>query len=72
MIKPVVDRISSDHDLDVMEVDTEDQVDIAQLYGVMSVPTLILIADDGQELARHTGMNTTKTVEANLKLDGTA
>ena len=50
MVAPVVEKLSEEYEgrLKVAKVDVDECPDIAQRYGVMSIPTLIVIKD-GQE-----------------------
>lgn len=47
MVAPVVDELATDYDgkVDFVKVNVDDNQKIAQQYGVMSIPTLILFKD---------------------------
>lgn len=59
MLSPVLDELVGDSELEELglqigKVDIDDSGDIAQDFGVMSVPTMILFKD-GKEIKRITG-----------------
>lgn len=63
MFKPVVQEVSSYLGRAVSYVDAQQQSDLAQKYGVTSVPTVI-IESQGSVVFRHTGVMTrSKLVE---------
>ena len=46
MLSPVVDEIAEENDgFKVCKVDVDDQPELAQRFGVMSIPTLVVIKD---------------------------
>ncbi|XVU22543.1 thioredoxin family protein [Actinoplanes sp. CA-054009] len=53
---PAADNLARLHgvDLDVRDIDT-DPDDLADVYGVQSLPTFVLLDDDGGELWRGSG-----------------
>ena len=54
---PVLEELRSDHDcaLNVRFIDVWDTPAEGERFGVSTIPTQILLAADGSELARHTG-----------------
>lgn len=55
MLAMVLDQVEADGtDVEILRVDIEEQPALASKYGVMSVPTLVVLKD-GEEVARHTG-----------------
>ena len=55
MMSPVVDEIAEESDaIKVGKVNVDEQMELAQKYGVMSIPTLILFKD-GQVAAQTVG-----------------
>ena len=52
MLGPVLEKTESD--LKVIKVDTDEFEDLAREYGVMSIPTLVLI-ERGKEIKRNIG-----------------
>lgn len=60
MLSEVLKNVST---IDILKVDVDKHRDIAQKYGIMSIPTLILF-DDGKVIKTHTGfMNMTELLE---------
>ncbi len=50
MIAPIVEEISNEvKDLTVIKVNVDEREDVARLYGVMSIPTLILFRNGEME-----------------------
>lgn len=46
MISPIVEEISNEvSDLKVIKVNVDEREDVAKVYGIMSIPTLILFRD---------------------------
>ncbi|MEQ6389950.1 thioredoxin family protein [Bacillaceae bacterium S4-13-58] len=55
MLKPVVSKVAEKVDsVDFFDVDVDQSQDLAQQFGVQSIPTLILIKD-GKEVNRSVG-----------------
>ena len=52
MLGPVLEKV--DNSLKVVKVDTDEFEDLAREYGVMSIPTLVLL-ESGKEIKRHIG-----------------
>ena len=56
MMGPIVDQFTAEHsDILVGKVDTDQCPQLAQEYGVMTIPTLIVFKD-GKEVARKIGV----------------
>lgn len=61
--------------VEVVDIDIEEQGDVADDYGVRNLPTLILVTEGGEVICRWTGLNkdlveTVKEKINNLKLNG--
>ena len=55
MQSPVLEELKEDRsDVKVVKIDVDQETEIARLYGVMSIPTLILFKD-GKEVAKNIG-----------------
>lgn len=56
MVAPAVDALADEYEgrVAVGKVNVDEEPALAQRYGVMSIPTLVLIKD-GQEVARQVG-----------------
>ncbi len=63
MLKPVLEKIESESDLEIVRVDTDKFAELAQEYKIMSVPTMILFKD-GQSVRTVTGAKPKKVLEA--------
>ena len=50
MISPIVEELSNEvADLKVIKVNVDEREDVAKIYGIMSIPTLILFRDGQME-----------------------
>lgn len=54
-VKPIVKEIAEEYDIDVDELDVTLHVKTAQIFNVISTPTLVVIDNDGLEVNRVTG-----------------
>jgi thioredoxin 1 len=71
-IAPVLDQIASERsDLKVVKLNIDEEPAIAQRYGVMSIPTLILFKD-GEPAAAAVGAMPKSMLEQKLGLAGEA
>ena len=64
MLGPVLEKAESD--IKVVKVDTDKFEDLAREYGVMTIPTLVLI-ENGKEVKRNIGFIDKGTLEAFIK-----
>ena len=50
MLSPIMDELSEEYngEVDFYKVDIEDEMELAQAFGVMSVPTLLFIPKEGK------------------------
>ena len=64
MLGPVLEKAESD--IKVIKVDTDEFEDLARVYGVMSIPTLVLI-ENGEEIKRNIGFIDKDNLEKFLK-----
>ena len=56
MVSPIVDQISEENpDIIVGKIDVDDQQEIAEKYGIMSIPTLVVIKN-GEVANKGTGV----------------
>lgn len=56
MLGPVLEELSKENDkIKVVSVNVDDEVSLAEKYGVSSIPCLILIKD-GKEIKRNVGL----------------
>ena len=64
MLGPVLEKVESD--IKVIKVDTDEFEDLAREYGVMSIPTLVLL-EKGKETKRNIGFIDKNKLENFLK-----
>ena len=58
MVSPIVDQISEENpDIIVGKIDVDDQQEIAEKYGILSIPTLVVIKN-GEVVNKGTGVLT--------------
>ena len=56
MLSPIVDEVSNEiNDVKFIKVDVDKSPDIAQTYGIMSIPTLIIFKE-GKPVAKQMGL----------------
>jgi len=56
MLSPVVEQFASENEeIKVVKINVDDEQDLAIEYGVMSIPTLVVIKN-GQEVNRSVGL----------------
>ena len=66
MVSPIVDEIAEKrNDITVGKVNVDDENALAMIYGVMSIPTLIVFKD-GKEAARIVGARPKAAILAEL------
>jgi thioredoxin 1 len=71
-IAPVLDQIAEERsDLKVVKLNIDEEPEVAQRYGVMSIPTLILFKD-GEPAAAAVGAMPKSMLEERLGLAGAA
>lgn len=57
MLSPVIDQIApelEENGITVLKIDVDQAPDIAQMYQVMSIPTMVLL-NDGEEVGKEQG-----------------
>ena len=64
MLAPVLEKVESN--VKVIKVDTDEYEDLAREYGVMSIPTLVLL-ENGKEVKRNIGFIDKNKLEDFLK-----
>lgn len=64
MLAPVIEQVSNDHeDVMVVKVDVDKTPELAVLYKVASIPTLVFLKD-GQLVKEHIGFASKSEIEA--------
>ena len=53
-VSPVLDRIADEHQVKIVKVNIDEQQDLAQRYGVASIPFMVLF-EDGEPRASAVG-----------------
>jgi len=50
MVAPVLEELSKEYDgkLDIYKIDTEDQRELAAMFGIQSIPSLLFVPKEGQ------------------------
>ena len=50
MVAPILEELSTEYDgkLDIYKVDTEDQKELASIFGIQSIPSLLFVPLEGQ------------------------
>ena len=66
-VAPVLDRIADEHDVKLVKVNIDEEQELAQRYGVQSIPTMILFKD-GEPAAAAIGAQPKGNLERVLGL----
>ncbi len=66
-VSPVLDRIADEHQVKIVKVNIDEQQDLAQRYGVASIPFMVLF-EDGQPQASAIGAMPKGSLEKALGL----
>ncbi len=62
MLSPIVDNLAEEvTDIDVAKIDVDENNEVAQKYGVMSVPTLLLFKD-GELMEKSVGFQSKEQI----------
>ena len=64
MMMPVMEAVSENHK--VYKINTDDELELASSYGIMSIPCIISFKD-GKEYKRHIGVASKSEIEDLLK-----
>ncbi|MBQ1402885.1 MAG: thioredoxin [Oscillospiraceae bacterium] len=66
MVAPVLEEIAAETGLKVAKIDVDENSDLAQQYGIMSIPTL-MVFKDGQLVNKAIGAMPKESILALLK-----
>ena len=66
-VAPVLDKIAEEHDLRLVKVNIDEEQELAQRFGVMSIPTMILF-EGGEPKAAAIGAQPRGALERSLGL----
>ena len=69
-VAPVLDRIADEHDIKLVKVNVDQEQGLAQRYGVMGIPMMLLF-ENGEPQAQAVGNLPKSALERSLGLDGT-
>ncbi len=62
---PIMEDIAKE--IPVQKVNIDDENDLAMQYSVRSVPTIVLVNENGKELSRHIGIQQKSMILENYK-----
>ena len=67
MVAPVIDELASEYEgkVKIGKVDTEAEMDLAQQYGIMSLPTFVIFKD-GQVVDQFMGARPKSAFQSSL------
>lgn len=66
MLSPIVDEVASEHpDVKIGKINVDEQPELAQQFGIMSIPTL-LVFKNGEKVQESVGLIPKEKVEALL------
>ena len=67
-IAPIVEQIAAERDdIIVGKVNVDDEMELAQRYRVMSIPTLVVVENGGKVVGKAVGFRTREEILALLK-----
>ena len=66
-VAPVLDRIADDHSLRIVKVNIDEEPSLAQKYGIVSIPTIMLFRG-GEPAAAAIGAQPKSAIEKSLGL----
>jgi thioredoxin 1 len=67
-VSPVLDKIATERDLKLVKVNIDEEQGLAQRFGIMSIPAMILFKD-GEPAAATVGARPKGAIEQALQLD---
>ena len=68
-VAPVLDRIADEHDIKLVKVNVDREQALAQRYGVMGIPMMLLF-ENGEPQAQAVGNLPKSALERSLGLEG--
>ena len=67
MLRPILDEIASERsDINIMSIDVDEARSLAEKYGIISIPCVILF-QDGKEIKRSIGLKSKSEIEGMLE-----
>lgn len=64
VMEPIVNELEKSYNIEKINVD--EQPEVAEKYGVMSIPTYLVVDNEGRELSRTTGATSKAALEGML------
>jgi len=56
MLSKIIEEAGSKITMPIEDIDIEQNMELAQKYGIRGVPALVIVDEDGKELKRQSGM----------------
>lgn len=71
-MKPILEELSVEYkgELNVVIVEIDDNVDLTRQFGIMMIPTQIILDSEGEEVFRHIGFYPKEEIIAQLEKMG--
>lgn len=66
-IDPIIEEIKKEHNIEVIKVDVEKDLTFCDKFNIISLPTLLFINDEGNEVDRICGLVSKKIIVDKLK-----
>ena len=67
MLRPILEEIASERsDKKIVSIDVDDANELAQKYGIISIPCVILF-EDGKEIERSVGLKSKSEIESMIE-----
>ena len=66
-VAPILDRIADEHDVKLVKVNIDEERELAERYGIVSIPTMVLFKD-GEQAAVAVGAQPKGALERALGL----
>ena len=64
MLKPILEEVEKEHpEVEFVKINIDEQQEIAEKYGVMSIPTLVFLNDDDEIIETFVGMKSKQDIE---------
>jgi len=61
MMEPILENIENTTDIKVVKIDVEKESELAQLFGISSIPTIVFYKD-GEKITEKVGMQQTGVI----------
>ena len=71
-LKPIVEALAKEYDgkIEIRSIDTDQNKELAQKFGVQAIPTLVFLDAKGNELSRIVGLTSRDTIVGRFKAHG--